>query len=243
MIEKVTGFIVSTVSYGDTSLILNILTKEHGLIGVMGKGVKSMKSRLRTSTQKYTYGFFYIYYKKGKLSLLKDADIINPLQSFHEDLLLNGYLSYVTELATQVYKESESPLIFELLIQTLLKMNEHFDPEVLTNIFEVKCLPLLGVGLSLDECVECGSKNEIVTIDGDRGGLICKNCYQNERLVSVKSIQLLRMFFYVDIKNISKLDIKEQYKKEIDTFLNTYYDRYTGMYLKSKEFLKKIKDL
>ena len=82
-----------------------------------------------------------------------------------------------------------------------------------------------------------------MTIDGDRGGLICKNCYQNERLVSVKSIQLLRMFFYVDIKNISKLDIKEQYKKEIDTFLNTYYDRYTGMYLKSKEFLKKIKDM
>jgi len=63
MITKVTGFIVSTVSFKDTSLILNIFTKEYGLIGVMGRGVKSMKNRLRALTQQFTYGFFYIYYK------------------------------------------------------------------------------------------------------------------------------------------------------------------------------------
>ena len=78
MITKVTGIVVSTVAYGDTSLILNILTKEYGLIGVMAKVAKSMKSRLRAFTEKFTYGSFYIYYKENKLSTLKDVDVINP---------------------------------------------------------------------------------------------------------------------------------------------------------------------
>ncbi len=44
----------------------------------------------------------------------------------------------------------------------------------------------------------------------------------------------------VEIKSISKLKISEKVKQEINTFLNTYYDRYTGLYLKSKNFLKKL---
>ena len=98
MISKLTGFIVSTVAYKDTSLVLNILTKEHGLIGVLARGVKSMKSPLRATTQKYTYGFFYVYYKEGKLSILKDVDIIDPFVNLHTDIILISYLGYVSEL-------------------------------------------------------------------------------------------------------------------------------------------------
>jgi DNA repair protein RecO (recombination protein O) len=50
------------------------------------------------------------------------------------------------------------------------------------------------------------------------------------------------MFYYVDISKIDKLEISEEIKKEIDTFLNEYYDKYTGMYLKSKDFLRRIQN-
>ena len=48
------------------------------------------------------------------------------------------------------------------------------------------------------------------------------------------------MYYYVDIKSISKLKISDKVKNEINHFLNVYYDRYTGLYLKSKDFLKKL---
>lgn len=243
MISKVTGFIVSTVDFRDTSLVLNIFTREYGLIGVMAKGVKSIKNRLRASTQKFTYGSFYIYYKEGKLSTLKDVDIINPLCKIHEDIVLIGYLNYVSELASQVYKESEAKELFDLFELVLLKMNEGFDARVLTNIFEVKCLPYLGVELSLSSCIKCGTTKDIVTICGDAGGLICKNCYRGEKLVSIKTIQLLRIYDKIDLRSITKLDIKEENTKEIERFLTIYYTRYTGMYLKSRDFLEKLKNL
>ena len=51
------------------------------------------------------------------------------------------------------------------------------------------------------------------------------------------------MLEYVDISKISKLDVSDTVKKEINAFIDDYYDRYTGLYLKSKNFLKKLVNL
>jgi len=51
---------------------------------------------------------------------------------------------------------------------------------------------------------------------------------------------MLRMYYYVDLDSISSLNISEEVKQEINSFLTRYYDRYTGLYLKSKDFLKKL---
>ena len=48
------------------------------------------------------------------------------------------------------------------------------------------------------------------------------------------------MFYYVDISKISKTEISLNIKKEINEFIDDYYSRYTGLYLKSKEFLKNL---
>ncbi|MBR1749133.1 MAG: DNA repair protein RecO [Bacilli bacterium] len=241
VVVKLEGIIVRTTNYGETSLILDLFTKELGIIGIMAKGVKSLKSKLRAYTMKFTYGFFYVYYKEGKLSILKEVDLINPFKRIHEDLTLISYLNYITELSIQTWKESENKSVFPLMIATLQKINEGFDPFVLTSILEMKYLPFLGVGIDLSGCAKCGNTHNIVTIDGDVGGLVCKNCYTNERIVNPKTIQLLRIYEKISIPSITKLEIEEKSAKELSTFLEVYYDRYTGLYLQSKDFLKKIK--
>lgn len=243
MITKVEGFIINEVNYGETSKVINILTKEYGLLGVMCKGVKSLKSRLRAVTLPFTYGFFYIYKKEGKLSLLKDVDVIDDFANIHHDIELLSYMNYLTELTGQVFKESNEPSIFPLFIKTLQKINQKLDPFVLSNILEIKYLDYLGVGLNLDSCNKCGKKNNIITIDADAGGYLCKNCLRNENIVSLKTIKMLRMYYYVDISSISELNISSDTKNDINHFLSKYYDRYTGLYLKSKDFLNKLKNL
>ncbi len=243
MITKVEGFIVNEVNYGESSKVINVLTKDFGLLGIMCKGVKSMKSRLRALTLRFTYGFFYIYKKEGKLSLLKDVDVIDPLSHIHSNITLLGYCNYLTELTQQVYRESEDIRIYPLFLDCIMKMEKGLDPMVLTNILEVKYLDFLGVGLHLDACVSCGSTKQIITINPDAGGYLCQNCVKDERIVSIKTVKMLRMYYYVEMKSISKLSVSEVVKNDINDFLNHYYERYTGMYLKSKEFLEKIKNL
>lgn len=101
-------------------------------------------------------------------------------------------------------------------------------------------LVYLGIKPIIDSCVNCGTKDNIVTISSYKGGYLCKNCVNNEPIVNIKTIKLLRMFYYVDIDKISKINISDNIKLELNRFIDDYYDRYSGLYLKSKTFLKKL---
>ena len=240
MLEKVEGIVLKISDYQESSKILQVFTKEHGLVSIIAKGCKSLKSPLRAYTNSYTYGYFYIYYKENKLSLLSNVDIIDSYANIRLDIELISYMSYLCDLTYQVVKQNDDNAIFDILINALDKINNKLNPLIITNIVELKYLDYLGISLNLDSCVKCGTKEDIVTIDGDDGGFICKRCYSNEKIVDKKTIKLIRMYYLVDIKTISTIKISDIVSREINNFINTYYDRYTGLFLKSKEFLNKL---
>ena len=161
------------------------------------------------------------------------------MKNIRSDLTKISYLTYISELTSQVIKQTNED-IFDIFINIVLKMEDNLDPVILTNILELKYLPLLGVGLNLDSCIKCGNKTNIVTIDASYGGLICKDCYQNELIVDKKVIQLIRMYYYVDIKSISSINVKQEYKQTINKFISDYYDSFTGLYVYSKRFLEQL---
>lgn len=242
-IESFEGIILSETNYSESSKILNVYTKEKGLIGVMAKGCRNMKSKLRGVSRKLIYGKIHIYYKPNGLSTLIGVDILNSFSKTIMDLEKVSYASFILDLTSQVLKQADDPNIFDLLKDTLIKIEEGLNPMALASILELKFLDYLGVSPSIDSCAHCGNNKQIVTLSSSGGGYICKNCYNNEYLVSDKTIKMIRMFYYVDIKNITKLDISDKVLTEINEFLDDYYDRYTGLYLKSKDFLKKINNL
>lgn len=239
MIEKVEGIVINEKAYGETSKIINVITKEYGIIGIIAKGARTLKSEFRVSTAKLSYAYFNIIYKEGKLSTLVSADIINPFKNIIKDINKISYAVYILELSEQVVKQTNQN-IFDLMLSGLIKINEGYDPLIIMNIIELKYLDYLGVMPVLDRCSVCGSTNNIVTLSSDKGGYVCKNCYSTEKIISEKAIKLIRLFYYVDISKISKLEIGDVSKKEINDFLDVYYDRYTGLYLRSKTFLKNL---
>jgi len=243
MLTNVEGIILSVTPFGETSKIINVYTKEYGIIGIMCKGAMGIKSKIRSTTQKLTYGIFNIYYKKDKLSTLVSVDIINHLKKIKEDILLISYASYLCDLVSQVLKQTNDNHLYNDFINALLKIEEGLNPVVITNVLEVKLLDYLGVGLNLTSCMMCGSKKEIVTLSSEKGGLICKNCYAGERIIPISIVKVLNMYYLVEIKSISKLSLKEEVINEINRFLMSYYDDYTGLYLKSKDFLRTIQKL
>ena len=241
-IEKVIGIVLSDTNYSESSKILNVLTKEHGKIGIISKGCRNLKSSLRSVSSKLTYGYFNIYYKQEGLSVLISVDIINDFSNIKQDLFKIGYATFLSDLTNQVLKETSSNEIFDLFINGLIKINDDFDPMIITNIIELKYLNYLRVMPILDCCSVCGSNKKIVTVSSFSGGYLCVNCYKNEYIVDEKTVKLLRMFSYVDISKIKELNILPKNKNEINKFLENYYDRYTGIYLKSKDFLTQLRE-
>ena len=242
-IESFEGIILSETNYSESSKILNVLTDKHGLIGVMSKGCRNMKSKLRGVSRKLIYGTMHVYYKENGLSTLIGVDVKNSFSKTTMDLEKISYASFILDLTNQVLKQNDSEEIFDLLKNILLKIEEGLPPLPLTNIMELKLLDYLGVTPNIDSCCHCGSTKEIVTLSSLQGGYICKECYDNEPLVSEKTIKMIRMYYYVDVASITKLQVSEDVTKEINAFLDDYYERFTGLYLKSKSFINKVNKL
>ncbi|MBQ2873128.1 MAG: DNA repair protein RecO [Bacilli bacterium] len=243
MIKKIEGIIVSEVDYKESSKIINIFTPTDGVMGIVARGTKKVKSNLSGVTSKLTYGYFHVNYKDNGLSTLIEVDILDGFKKIRKNIDLISYASYLLELCSMVYKHDSNPDIYNLLISSLKKIEEGYDYEVITNILELKLLEYLGIKPVIDGCVNCGSKVDIVTISSYKGGYLCKNCAHDEVIVNIKTIKLLRMFYYVDINKISKLDVSDNIKKELNRFIDDYYDRYSGLYLKSKIFLKNLQNI
>ena len=243
MVDKIEGIVVNERAHGETSKIVQILTKEYGIISVIAKGARTLKSDFRSSTTKLIHGYFYMNYKENKLSILTSVDVISSFRNIQKDITRISYASYMLDLAEQVTKQNCNLEIYNNLIYSLNKIEEGFDPVVICSILELKYLGYLGVMPVLDGCSICGIKNNLVTLSSDKGGYVCRNCLTNEKIVSEKTMKLIRMFYYVDISKISTLEVSNDTKKEIHVFLDQYYDRYTGLYIKTKSLLNQLQKI
>ena len=240
MIKKIEGIIISTVDYKESSKIINILTNTEGLIGVLAKGSKSPKSKIAATSNILTYGVFYLNYHGGSIPSLLEVDIKDNFKFIRKDIVKTNYSIFLLELISQAYRHDKSEKIYILLIEGLKKINEGYDSQIITNIIELKLLEFLGIKPEVDCCVCCGKKKDIITISSYKGGYLCKECVASEPIYNLKTVNLIRMFYYVDLSKITKIDINDTIKKEISSFVDDYYERYSGLYLKSKLFLEKL---
>ena len=240
MQKKIEGIVVSTVDYKESSKIVNILTPDEGIIGVVAKGCRSIKNHLRTTTTVLSYGVFYLNSSNRGLATIKEVDIIDYFKEIRKDFLKLNYSLYLLELASQVCRNESVSGVYGILISGLKKINEGYDTGIITNIIEMKLLSNLGIKPNLDCCVSCGGKNNIITISSYRGGYLCSNCCGEEFKYNIKTIKLLKMFCLVDLNNISKIDVSEEVKNELNLFIDDYYDRYSGLYLKSKKVIDSL---
>lgn len=246
MLQKCEGIVLRTTDYGETNKIVTLYTREWGKIGVMARGAKKPKSRLSAITQPFTYGFFLLQNGRG-LGNMQQGEIITPLRAIKEDIFLTAYASYVVELTDKSTDEKKTnPFIFELLYQTLTYLNEGYDPEILKNIYEMKMLPVLGLYPILNQCAICGDKEGQFSFSIREGGIICHRCLTKDPYhlkISSATIKLLRIFYFFDLNRLGNISVKAETKAELKKVIDTYYNEYSGLYLKTKKFIEQLDQL
>lgn len=231
MIKKIKGIVVKEIDYKETSKIIDVITKD-GIYSLIAKGAKRMKSPFFPGTSFLCYGEFCIYEKSG-LSTLKSVDVIDNFKNILKDIISISAATYIINLATQVYKQNNNSNIYELLLSSLKKLDNNINPLGIVNIFEIKLLDFLGLKLNLDKCTICGSKS-IVSLSLDYSGFLCDNCTTSR--MNPKILKLIKIYNDVDINKIDKLDLDNKLLLAINKFIDEYYEKYTGLYLKSKSF-------
>ena len=232
MIKKIKGIVIKEIAYKETSKIIEVFTEDEGIISIMAKGAKRIKSPLFSGSSYLSYGEFCIY-QKNNISTLKSVDVINSFKNIMKDVVKISASSYIVSLVTQVYKQNAKTGIYDLLLSGLIKINDGINTLGIVNIIETKLLVYLGLNLHLDNCAICGG-NDIVNISLDYSGYLCSNCTKNH--LNPKALKLIKIYKTIDINKIDKLDVGDNLLFPINKFLDEYYYKYTGLYLKSKNF-------
>lgn len=246
LLQKCEGIVIRSTDYGESNKIITIYTRELGKVGLMARGAKKPNSRLSAVTQLFTYGSF-LFQKTSGLGSLQQGETILSMRKIREDIFLTAYASYIAELLDKSTENFErNPFLFEFLQQTLQFLDEEIDPDILLNIFEMKMLNVLGLHPQLDGCTICGERDGTFHFSIREGGFICHRCFEHDpyRLqISQSTVKLLRLFYYFDLSRLGQIDVKQETKAELKKVIDTYYEEYSGLSLKSKRFLKQIENL
>lgn len=239
MVKTIEGIVIKNSDYQEKSKILQVFTKEHGLIGVILKGANSYKNNNFALVQPISHAFFNINYNSG-LSRCYNGELINSFHSLKSDFSKNVYVFHLFEL---IYKNleqhQEMSYLFDLLvkvIQFMEKASNLTQIKLLTIYFELKLLYFIGVFPEISKCVECGNSSHIANFDISKGGFVCVNCQDfRSRIFSVEALQVLYQLFCQEIDAID-YNINEEVISELQLLLSEYFSYHLGIKTNSSKY-------
>jgi len=110
MNEKNQGFVLQSIRYGDTSLIVKVYTRENGLLSFMVKGVRGKSSHHRAAFfQPMTFLNFVQKnrLKSSELAYMGDVEVAYAYQTVPNVMNKSAILMYVAELLSHVLTQQE----------------------------------------------------------------------------------------------------------------------------------------
>jgi len=224
------AWILHQYPYRDSSLLLEVFTREHGRIGLVARGARSARGRWRSQLQMLR-PLLLSWNMRGELGTLTDAE---P-RGAHEVLSGRQILSacYLNELLLRLLgRHDPHPDLYTAYEEALARLP--VAEEQALRIFEKRLLQELGYGLLLDQQADTG---DALVPDGlyeyhlERGPVRCDRGRSHGLLVHGASLLAL----YND--NLSD----PQACREVKSLMRAALTRYLGPRpLRTREVLRQL---
>ena len=185
---KVNALVIKENSSGEYDKVLTVLTENLGKLYVVGKGVKSVRSKHIASTQLFSYSSMNLR-KKGNYYYITDSDLIENYYDIRGDMLKLSLASFVCDVTCEIAKEGvEEHDLLRLSLNTLYAIAKEIRPlEIIRAAFELRIASDSGFMPDLTECRACGEEKPNMTcLDIMDGTIICDNCRKNAFSTIVK---------------------------------------------------------
>ena len=242
MFLKTDGLVVRQVNYKDNDQILTVLTKEHGLMTLKARGVRSRSSRLKGACQLLAYSEFTVFENRG-FHTIDEANGIQMFPELRTDIELLSLASYFAQVAEVLSQEDmPNPELLSLTLNALYALCRRLcTPELVKAAFELRAACLGGYTPELSGCAVCGDP-EPDRFDVRGGILCCASCSAGEGLrlpVSPGSLAAMRYLVSCDAKRLFSFRLEGRAVKELcdlaETYLQTQLERgfYTLDFYKS----------
>ena len=243
------GIVLKAQALGDTSRIVTLYTRDHGLRKVVAKGARKTPSRFGFALEPLSRSRFVFYLKPDRdLHLLSQAEVLDPLGSRIADLARLAHAQAALEIVDRlVWGEEPHPELYDLLHRTLEGCSRAPAAALpaVTLAFQLQLSSLLGYRPRLDACASCGGALSARRLFSPmRGGLLCDACAAREGGVIALSADALAGFAlllsrpveeagdYIEVKRWAEL------LRVVEAFLRMHFEKFRG--LRSLEVLRSL---
>lgn len=184
------GIVLRTHKLGEADRIVSILTREHGKVRAVAKGVRKTKSRFGARLEPPTH-LQLLLYEGRELDIVTQAETIDHFRAIRDDLDRLTRAVSMLEAADQLGLEGEpNPALYQMLLGALRALAGHCGPLVVPAFF-LKVLALEGFRPVVEQCVECGAADELVAFDLEAGGTRCAT-HRSGTAISAAALHLLQ---------------------------------------------------
>lgn len=225
--------------YNETDRLLVVFSKSYGKLSCLARGVRRANSRLKASTQPFSYVKLTFAAPRGGLTLITQGQPQQVYPELRDDLTKIACAAYIGEMLDAVLPEGKPQEdIFVLAAAMLALLAAVDEPFLVLACFRVRLLAALGYRLNFGGCAACGGEFPAYLISAERGGLFCPDCaarltpayWQGQKLprLSAGAARLLGGLAEWDFRRIFNLKISPPMRREIDAALNAYLSFFIG---------------
>lgn len=188
------GIVLRTYKLGEADRIVVFITKDHGKVRAVAKGVRKTKSKFGSRLEPMSHVAVQFYEGRGELDIVTQVDSVDHFRPIREDLDRIARGSAMAEAVDQMALDREpNPRLYQMLLGALRSLAGHNGPLVVPAFFW-KLLALEGLQPQLTECVLCGEAppaTPLVAFDLHSGGALCAGCRRGRR-ISPEALALMQ---------------------------------------------------
>ena len=171
------GVVLRTQKLGEADRIITLLTRRHGRVRAVAKGVRRTRSKFGASVEPFSHVDLQLYEGRS-LDIIQQAD---SLMSYG-DKLVTDYGRYtagtaILETAERLTAEEGEPALrlFLLVIGALRTLTER-DPSLVLDAFLLRAMTVAGYAPALTDCARCGAGGPHRAFSVPAGGTVCADC-------------------------------------------------------------------
>lgn len=243
---RVTAIVLKRRDQGEADRLLTVLTRDRGKLTLLAKGVRRPASRKTGHIEPFTLVDLLV--AKGKsLDLVTQAETAAAHRTLREDLWRSSWAYYVVELADAFTVEDDPQvLLFDLLAETLDRLDQGAPPALCVRYFEVHLLGLVGYQPQLFRCVACNAllQPEVNFLSIARGGALCPKHGAHHPETIALPLNVLKVLRFLQTRpwsEVAALQISPATAGQVESVLARYIVYHLERTLRSPTFLERLR--
>jgi DNA repair protein RecO (recombination protein O) len=235
--------VLRKLDYGEADRIYTLLTREHGKVGAIARGVRKSNSKLASALEVYSQ-------VDVQLAHGRNLDVIAQVERKRKprveaDLERTSRAALIAELAERM-TEDRHPIegLYELTCWALDELAAESEPRRAAAFFLSAALELMGYAPQLTICANCGKPlaETAHAFSAASGGFLGPECADPaEPAVSPAAIKVLRVMFGRDVELYRRLKLSSAIMDEVDDVLADQLEYHLDKQLKSLRFLRRMR--